>query len=628
MRRLWSARWDRARFWIERLTLQKRLVIAYILVLLVPSIVISIYIFRGLTGDTIDELKKNTELSLQIEQIHIRNNIETMTRAAQISSADPQVNEYLSKPYEQSVEELLKIRDNELEAILQQQYNNPDIEDIIIYMNSPHTFEIGPIFVRENRIKSSPLYDTIMNAGKGRNVWAFSTMTKELFQRGSSELEDTNPRISLYQEMQYPDGVHVGIVQIDMRLTSFFPNTYNALQEDQSQMLVIDQEGNLYRNPSNRFWMQAGFEEAAIAEQFKLSVADASVPGSYTFNKNGHAYLGVYSPIRELNAHMLKIVSLDYVYEDINRTRNFILIANVILLAILTLLTNFLNSFILKKLHQLTATMKKVRQGDFRFDLNIRGGGGEVGELAYHFSKMLRKINELIADAVNKKASAKEAELAALRSQIDSHFMFNTLENIKMMAEIDGQVAVSDALTALGGMMRYNMRWTNEHVQLKDELTHIGNYVSIANIRFEDRIRLEIEVDDHMQNHEILKMTLQPIVENAIKHGLRKREMRIRIRAELDGDTTLITVTDDGVGMTEAQQRELNARIERGDTRSSASDGGNAEQSGGIGLANVHGRIGLHYGKSYGLTVTSVLGEYTCVTIRIPHNILSGRLIS
>lgn len=625
MRRWWIGRMDKARFWIERLTLQKRLVIAYILVLLVPSILISVYIFRGLTGDTINELKKNTEYSLEIEQIHIKNNIETMQRAALITSTYSMVRDYLLQPEELSASELLDMDTKQVKDILRLQYNNPDIKLIRIFMSSPYTFEIWPVFLRESRILDAPWHDNVMNAGNGRNVWAFTRQTKDLLQRGSSDLEDTNPRVSLYQDIQYVEGVHSGIVQIDMELTSFFPNTFNALQEDQSQMLIIDKDGNLYRNPSNRFWMESGFEEASILQQFKDSVSDSSTPGSFTFKMKGHSFLGVYSPIRELDARMLKIVSLDHVYEDVNRTRNFILLANIVLLVILTLLTNFLNSVILKKLHLLTATMKRVRQGDFSFNLNIRGGGGEVGELAYHFSKMLRKINELIADAVNKKASGKEAELAALRSQIDSHFMYNTLENIKMMAEIDGQMAVSDALTALGGMMRYNMRWTNEHVRLKDELAHIANYVSIANIRFEDRILLEVNVTEEMQSQEILKMTLQPIVENAVKHGLRGRMMKIAIRAELDGDLMHISVTDDGAGMNEAKLRELNSRIERGETRASAAEN---EPSGGIGLANVHGRIGLHYGKSYGLHVTSVLGEYTCVTIRIPHIILSGRLIS
>ncbi len=628
MRRWWTGRLDRTRFWIERLTLQKRLVIAYILVLLVPSVLISVYIFHGLTGNTINELKKNTEYSLEIEQIHIKNNIETMQRAAQITSTYSMVRDYLLKPDELSAAELLELDTKQVKDILRLQYNNPDIKLIRIFMNSPYTFEISPVFLRESRIIDAPWHDRVINVGNGRNVWAFTRQTKDLLRSWSSEIEDTNPRISLYQDIEYVDGVHSGIVQIDMELTSFFPNTFNSLQEDQSQMLVIDKDGNLYRNPSNRFWTESGFEEASILKQFRDSVADSSTPGSFTFKMNGHSFLGVYSPIRELDARMLKIVTLDHVYEDINRTRNYILLANVILLVILTLLTNLLNSVILKKLHQLTASMKRVRQGDFRFDLNIRGGGGEVSELAYHFSKMLRKINELIADAVNKKASAKEAELAALRSQIDSHFMYNTLENIKMMAEIDGQMAVSDALTALGGMMRYNMRWMNEHVRLKDELAHIANYVSIANIRFEDRIRLEVDVADEMLDQEILKMTLQPIVENAVKHGLRNQKMRIAIRASLDEGAMLITVKDDGAGISEAQLRDLNSRIERGEPRALPSENGHTAQSGGIGLVNVHGRIGLHYGKSYGLHIDSVQGQYTCVTIRIPHIILSGRLIS
>jgi two-component system sensor histidine kinase YesM len=315
---------------------------------------------------------------------------------------------------------------------------------------------------------------------------------------------------------------------------------------------------------------------------------------------------------------------LEPVYHGINETRNRIILANVVLLAILTLSTYYLNSFILKKLHVLTDSMKKVRQGDFGFDVNIRGGG-EVGDLAHHFRKMLRKINELIADAVNKQAAAKEAELATLKNQIDSHFLYNTLENIKMMAEINDQRDISDALTSLGSMMRYNMRWTSEYVRLKDEIAHIGNYINIANIRFDNRMKLEMDIPGEYMKQELLKMSLQPVVENSVKHGLGEKELTIRIRAEREEGVMLITVTDDGIGMSSEQAFELNSRIKRAGGTAALGEGqGYSGNGNGIGLVNVHSRIQMHFGKEYGLKVESAQNSYTRVTLRIPHFILDG----
>jgi len=241
---------------------------------------------------------------------------------------------------------------------------------------------------------------------------------------------------------------------------------------------------------------------------------------------------------------------------------------------------------------------------------------------------MLRKINELIAEAVQKQASAKEAELATLKNQIDSHFLYNTLENIKMMAEINDQREISNALTSLGGMMRYNMRWTSEYVRLKDELNHIGNYVNIANIRFDDRIRLVTDIPERYLNLELLKMSLQPVVENSVKHGLREGDMTVTIKAERVGDAVHLSVTDDGAGIPEGRVQELNRKIARGGggtpIRAERSDYEEDGKGSGIGLANVHSRIQMHFGKEYGLTVESEAGGYTRVTIRVPYLVLNG----
>ncbi|RKP46697.1 sensor histidine kinase [Cohnella endophytica] len=625
MRRFRPSRFDKWRFRLEQMTLQKRLVVAYILIMLLPSVLISLYVFRGFTSNTIEELKKNSRNSLEIEQVHIKNNMETMIRAAQIATND-KVREYLEQSVELTALELIDIDNIRMKDILRLQYNNPSLDDIRIYMSNPKTYEISPVFFYEKRIQQDPWFPVVMNAGE-TNVWNFSREKRELLQARSDPKNDHIPRISLYRGIEYPKGSHVGIVQVDMQLASFFPNTFSPLQDDKSQLVVLDQAGAIYRYPGESFLDRAGLTEETLKQQVSSIRTTEGGTGNFDFSVSGKPYLVVYSYIEPLQAYMVKLVSLDHVYEEINRTRNWILLANVILLAILTLSTYFMNAIILKKLHVLTDSVKKVRQGDFNFDVGIRGGG-EVGELAHHFRKMLRKMGELIAEAVNKQAAAKEAELATLKNQIDSHFLYNTLENIKMMAEVHDHREISDALTSLGSMMRYNMRWTKEHVRLRDEINHISNYVNIANVRFEDKVTLVTDIPDDALDQELLKMSLQPIVENSVKHGLLNRPLTIEIRAEASGGVMMISVTDDGAGMTDDQAEELNRRIGRAERWvAPAPDGDETPGKGnGIGLANVHSRIQMHYGNEYGLQIDSAEGRYTRVTIRIPYFIVVGRL--
>jgi len=174
----------------------------------------------------------------------------------------------------------------------------------------------------------------------------------------------------------------------------------------------------------------------------------------------------------------------------------------------------------------------------------------------------------------------------------------------------------------LGGMMRYNMRWTSEYVRLRDELTHIGNYVNIANIRFDDRVRLVTDIPEAYLNLELLKMSLQPVVENAIKHGLGDSELTINIHAVREDDAVLISIIDDGVGIAPERVQELNSRIERGTSEGEAKD--YPGKGSGIGLANVHSRLQMHFGKEYGLRIDGEPGVCTRVTLRIPCLIVNG----
>jgi len=622
MLRYWKRKWERITFRLEQLTLQKRLLVAYILIMLLPSLLISMYIFKGQTGNAVEELKKNHEYSLEIEQINLKNNMETMKRAAERTLVDRELKDYLLDPNLLSAWELLLLNRQSLQNIVGIQYNNPSIERIRIYASNPATNEMLPVLYHESRIQQDTWYETVLEANE-QNVWMFSRSTRELIRSRPGLEEDFNPKLSLYREIQYPQGTHVGILQIDMLLTNSFPNTFSPLQDEQSQMVMVDRDGEIIRNPANRFLETNGVDDEALRKQFALLKSNGEGKGSFKFTVRGVPYLGVYSYIQPLEAYMLKVASLKPVYDGINDARNRIIWANVVLLAILAISTYYLNSIILKKLHVLTDSMKRVRQGDFGIDLDIRGGG-EVGDLAHHFRKMLRKINELIADAVNKQAAAKEAELATLKNQIDSHFLYNTLENIKMMAEINDQREISNALTSLGGMMRYNMRWTSEYVRLRDELTHIGNYVSIANIRFDDRITLVTDIPESYLNLELLKMSLQPVVENAIKHGLGDSELTIQIHAAQEADAMLISFADDGVAFAPEGLRELNSRIERGTAEGETKD--YASKGNGIGLANVHSRLQMHFGREYGLRIDGEPGVCTRVTLRIPCLILNGGL--
>jgi two-component system sensor histidine kinase YesM len=274
-------------------------------------------------------------------------------------------------------------------------------------------------------------------------------------------------------------------------------------------------------------------------------------------------------------------------------------------------------------MYLLTDAVKRVEKGEFVFDADITGSD-EISELAAHFKRMVRKINSLIADAVNKQAAAKETELKALKTQIDSHFLYNTLENIKMMAEIEGQYDISDAVTSLGEMMRYNLRWKNDFIVFEEELHYIQNYIDIMNLRLDNSLVLHIDVPKELLDQEVLKMSLQPIIENAIKHGLSSvlysRPGSIHVMARKEEKSAFIEIKDNGIGMNQVQCDKLNESIHSEQEESEQTKG----SGNGIGLRNVNERIQLYYGKASGVSVSSIEGEFTAVLIRIPYKSMKG----
>lgn len=604
--------------WLERRTLQQRLVAAYVFIILIPSIFVSTFILNGWYDRYLEEALRNAEFLLEMEHVHIENQIETMGRAAQLSISDKEVIYYLQETDEPPTAELIEFNTNAFANLMRIQFNNPNIEHLRLFATNPKTHEIWPIILHERRIQAQPWYPTVM-ARQGMEWWNFERTDPDVIQRYKEEPDSRQPKVSLLREIEIPKDHHVGIVQVDMLLSKFLPKVYGSFQDEHSQLFLFDRTAELYTKPGHPFLLHYGMQEDVIAAQYKR-LAAAGQEQHLQFTYKDTPFLMVYKDIPRLDARLVNVISLEKVFSDIRGMRNVMIIVNIVTLLALSVTTAFIHSFILKKLHQLTDSLKKMRQGRFDVNLDIRGGG-EVGELAHHVRKMAQKINELVADAVNKQAMTKEAELKSLRNQIDSHFLYNTLENIKMLAEIENQLAISDSLTSLGALIRYNLRWPSEYVTLGEEIEHVRNYVALMNLRFDEPVHLHVDVPPGLEGREVLKMMLQPIVENSLKYAWLslddEREKRIRLTAWSELDILNLEVTDNGCGLTEAEADDLNRMIRREEPEEAHAEPAAGNQ-GGIGLRNVHQRLELYYGKEYEIHISGMPGRGTSVSLALP----------
>lgn len=240
----------------------------------------------------------------------------------------------------------------------------------------------------------------------------------------------------------------------------------------------------------------------------------------------------------------------------------------------------------------------------------------EIGTLYNEYNAMVESLNSAVKQDYQDKLILLDAQMKSLEARINSHFLFNTLEAINSIAELEDNETIAVISLALGNMFRYTLKTQSELVTVQDELGHVNDYVTIQQIRFDNRFHLDLDIPDEYLDNKVLKLILQPLVENALYHGLNYCTTgdTITIRAHVENNSLLLDVHDNGQGMDEETLSALQKSLS--EEASFTELGHRNKQS--IGLKNIHSRIELYYGHGYGLTVTSKQGEWTNVQIRLP----------
>lgn len=305
----------------------------------------------------------------------------------------------------------------------------------------------------------------------------------------------------------------------------------------------------------------------------------------------------------------------DSLYAEFSLTGALFLVVAFTCILIFLVLAYVMTKNMIRPLEELSTTMS--RQGkDLSFYSPYMNRTDEIGTLYNEYSNMLEELNASIKRDYQDKLNILDAQMKSLEARINSHFLFNTLESINSMAEIDENEDIATMSLALGNMFRYAIKTPSEIVTLQDEINHVKDYVSIQAIRFSNKFTLTLDIPDELYQQKVLKLILQPLVENSFYHGLNYCTAgdNITIQAKRDSSILYITVSDNGQGMTQEVLDELRAKLSE---EASFTELGHRNKQG-IGLKNIHSRIELYYGRGYGLSITSTPGEGTSITIKIP----------
>jgi len=274
------------------------------------------------------------------------------------------------------------------------------------------------------------------------------------------------------------------------------------------------------------------------------------------------------------------------------------------------LLNVFIAFRVTHPLRKLSRLMRKVEQGELQVAFPVTGQD-EVGRLGGSFNTMVSKLSELGYLLYETEIREKDAQIAALQSKINPHFLYNTLGTISMNAELEGNRDIVTMANNLSRMLRYSLSSRQDIVTLKDELKHVNGYMAIQMIRYGERIRFLEEIEERALDCVVIPLIVQPIVENAINHGLDRGvgSGLIRLIGSEKAGVLTLAIEDDGIGMTNDELERIRSRL-----RQSKDLGGKS----GNGLLNVHRRILLHYGEPYGLTFESMPYQGLKVTMTLP----------
>ena len=252
---------------------------------------------------------------------------------------------------------------------------------------------------------------------------------------------------------------------------------------------------------------------------------------------------------------------------------------------------------------------------------------GELKQVAGRipYMEQIEQLADRFAKQRTRKSSAKifdkQTELTALQSQINPHFLYNTLESIRGQALMDDNYEIAKMVEALAAFFRYSISGKGNLVTLRDEFANINNYMLIQRYRFNNRFSMEIIIDEEDEaafDFLIPRLIIQPVVENAIFHGLEEKLEggKVIIEIIVTESNLIVTISDNGKGIDSAELKELNARIKSQDMQ--LEDGGSRQRNTGIALPNIHKRIQLLFGEEYGVNVYSTVGQGTDVEITIP----------
>ncbi|ALP37010.1 histidine kinase [Paenibacillus sp. IHB B 3084] len=576
---------------LDHVRLRDKMLLLYFLCVFVP-VVLTNLIFYHVTSQNVKE-QRMQDISRALEQIKIEfyREFEDAMEISSIFYTDHQLNELLEQTYPHPAE-YIAAYDSYLRRMLNNTYSPVyhSVGGMTIYTDNPTLLDSGGISFIDERVKSLPWYAKIP---PGRQ-------SKPIFVRTDDGTGEQLHPFSLIRRMNYfySENGHEKILKIELRMSSIQEIFHNL--NLRGSLFLLNERGEIEYTTDPRIDINHKVVAYSTLQQPKDTI-EFKTNYVLTSNLNGWS--------------IVTAVSGDEVLYEMEKSRNFVLLLTCMNMLLPTLIIIWITRSLNVRIHRILKHMKKVKNQHFELIPGTESRD-EIGQLTGEFNRMMLKIKRLINDVYvadiqrkNLEILRRHAQLNALHSQINPHFLFNALETIRMRSLMKHEDETARIIHNMARIFRNSLVWNKDRVTLREELELIRCFLEIQQYRFGERIQYEVQARPEDLDYLLPKMVVLTLVENASIHGIEplKHGGRIEIHFERREERLMLTVRDDGVGMSLEQVQRLYGYMHRQE-----------EMGERIGLQNVIYRLKLYYGSRFELDIRSAPGEGTEIRIIIP----------
>lgn len=570
--------------------------------LIIFSLLIFLLISLNYTEETVlhNSIDNTSQLIKQVNG-DIDSYIEYMENISALVTNNEDVKEYLFN------KKLVKVQKSSLRSDILDQFNTimearQDICNIGVISNS------GRYFINNGKNKLNE-YVSLFNLDWYRSAFLYPDQTalssshvQNIIKNNYKWVITLSKRIKNTKYLDYS-----GVFFIDLNYDVISDMCENNSLGEKGYVFILDRDGNIIYHPQQQL-LYSGLKTEKVKEVMN------SKNNYFVTNEGDESKLYTISTSNKTGWTIVGVVYESELMKNKTKTQIiYILVTSILLLATM-LITAFVSARITRPIKILKESMKEVEKGNFDNASIEMISEDEIGSLSKSFNIMTKEIQKLMEENIYEQKQKRKSELKALQSQINPHFLYNTLDSIIWMAEGNRTQEVVLMTSSLAKLLRQSISNENEVLTIEQEVSYIKSYLTIQKMRYKDKLEYKIDVDRDIYHCEIVKLVLQPIVENAIYHGIKFKDTMclLCVRGYSEGENIFIKIIDNGIGMT--QETLDHIFDEHKDNH----------KSNGVGVNNVQMRLQLYYGKNYGISYESTPGEGTTATITIPMKKVQG----